>query len=190
VETADQETLSALRDFFTARNGDDLAAACMKMARDGVANPDPADAGDNYWEEVEFVYNKLFVGPMALLAPPYASCYLAPEPQLMAESTLKVRRLYEMAGLASPLEGLLPDDHLGVELDAALGLLTIVQRCNAEEPRALWRYFLNEHLGAWVPRFLDRARNAETGHPAVDLALDRLEAWLENQGKEQEGYHQ
>jgi TorA maturation chaperone TorD len=190
METADQERLSALRDFFMARNGDDLAAAYMTMAHGEVANLDPANAGDNYWQEAQFVFNRLFVGPMALQAPPYASYYLEPEPQLMGKTTLKVRRLYEMAGLVSPLHGRLPDDHLGVELDAALGLLTLAEHFDVEEPRALWRFFLHEHLASWVPRFLDQARNAETGHPAIDLALDRLEAWLEDQGKKQEGYDQ
>ena len=189
METENQTTLLALRNFFLARTEKDLAAACVTLANDKVTTADLADLADKYWEEAEFVFNRLFVGPMALQAPPYASYYLEPEPQLMGKTTLKIRRLYEMAGLVSPLQGSLPDDHLGVELDAALGLLTLAERFDVEEPRALWRYFLHEHLASWVPRFLDQARNAESGHPAIDLALDRLEAWMENQGKEQEGYH-
>ena len=66
-------------------------------------------------------------------------------------------------------------------------MLTMAERFQAEEPRALWRYFLQEHLAAWLPRFLDQARNAASRHPAVDLALDRLEQWLEDQGTKQEG---
>ena len=190
METVNQTTLLALRNFFLARTGKDLAAACVTLANDTVTTPDLADSADRYWEEAEFVFNRLFVGPMALQAPPYASYYLEPEPQLMGKTTLKVRRLYEMAGLVSPLQGRLPEDHLGVELDAALGLLALAERFDVEEPRALWRYFLHEHLASWVPRFLDQARNAETGHPAVDLALDWLEAWLEDQGTKQEGYDQ
>jgi putative dimethyl sulfoxide reductase chaperone len=190
METENQTTLSALRNFFLARTGKDLAAACATLANHKGTTPGPATFDSRYWEEAEFVYNRLFVGPMALQAPPYASYYLEPEPQLMGRSTLKVRRLYEMAGLVSSLQGFLPDDHLGVELDAALGLLTLAERFDAEEPRALWRYFLHEHLASWVPRFLDQARKAETGHPAVDLALDRLETWLKDQGTKEEGYDQ
>ena len=190
METVNQTTLLALRNFFLARTGKDLAAACATLADPKVTIPGPGDSDDRYWEEAEFVFNRLFVGPMALQAPPYASYYLEPEPQLMGQSTLKVRRLYEMAGLVSSLQGFLPDDHLGVELDAALGLLALAERFDVEEPSALWRYFLHEHLASWVPRFLDQARNAETGHPAVDLALDRLEAWLNDQGTKEEGYDQ
>ena len=190
METENQATLLALRNFFLARTGKDLAAACVTLANHKVTLQDLTEFDDSYWEEAEFVFNKLFVGPMALLAPPYASYYLEPEPQLMGKSTLKVRRLYEMAGLVSSVQDFLPDDHLGVELDAALGFLTLAERFDVEEPRALWRYFLHEHLESWVPRFLDLARSAETGHPAVDLALDRLETWLEDQGTKQEGYDQ
>lgn len=108
----------------------------------------------------------------------------------MGECTLKVRRLYEMTGLTSPLQGRIPDDHLGVELDAARLMLSMIAQFNMEEPRALWRFFLNEHLNTWVPQFLDRARKAESAHPAIDLALNNLEAWLNDQQRQPEGYVQ
>ena len=183
-------TLAGLRDFFLARTGKDLYAACAKLATDGGAEFVPGTLAAVDWDAAEFVFSKLFVGPQGLQAPPYASCYLEPEPQLMGNSTLGVRRLYEMAGLISPLQGHLPCDHLGVELDAALGMLTMAERSQADEPRALWRYFFNCHLKVWLPLFLDRARQADDGHPAVDLALNRLEAWLDEQEKGEEGYDQ
>lgn len=187
MTTEKHATLTALRNFFLARTGQELAAACAALADGTGMGPNLSDIEEMDWEEAEFVFNKLFVGPMALQAPPYASYYLEPEPQLFGKSTLQVRRLYEMAGLVSPLLGRLPDDHLGVELDAALGMLTMAERLQAEEPRALWQYFLQEHLALWLPHFLDQVRNAESGHPSVDLVLDRLEAWLEDQGTKQEG---
>ena len=190
MEMEKKAALVALRNFFLARTGQDLAEAYVALADGEEMSLDLPHMETINWEEAEFVFNRLFVGPMTLQAPPYASCYLEPEPQLMGASTLKVRRLYEMAGLVMPLQGRLPDDHLGVELDAALGFLTMAERFDVEEPRALWRYFLHEHLEAWVPLFLDRARRAKISHPAVELALDRLEAWLEDQGKEEEGYNQ
>lgn len=180
-------TLAALRDFFLARNGDDLAAALSELAKERSEKTGAGPAAVFDREAAEFVFNKLFVGPMALQAPPYASVYLEAEPQLMGQSTLNVRRIYEMAGMASPLEGRLPCDHLGVELDAALGLLKMADRSGAEEPRLLWEYFLNEHLKRWLPMFLDRAKGADAGHPAVDLALEALEAWLDEAGKKKEG---
>ncbi len=176
-------TLISLRDFFLAKDAAGLAAACAAMANGegpmpgaGV-NADPAD----YWEQAEFAFNRLFVGPMALEAPPYGSYYLEPEPQLMGKTTLQVRCVYEMAGLESPLQGHTPDDHLGVELDAALALKTMARETGREEPQALWRWFLHEHLAVWLPEFLDKARAAKTRHPAVDMALQRLGAWLDRE---------
>jgi len=188
MENENTATLAALRDFFLARTGADITAACARLAKDERRQTPAATMETMDGDSAEFVFNRLFVGPGALQAPPYASYYLEPEPQLMGPSTLRVRRLYEMAGLVSPLQGHLPCDHLGVELDAALGMQTMAERSGAEEPRALWHYFLNEHLKAWLPSFLDRAHRAEAGHPAVDLALERLEAWLGEQASGEEGY--
>jgi TorA maturation chaperone TorD len=186
MENEKNATLAGLRDFFLARTGEDLYAACVKLANDGGPAFFPGNLATVDWDAAEFAFNKLFVGPQGLQAPPYASYYLEPEPQLMGNSTLRVRRLYEMAGLISPLQGHLPCDHLGVELDAALGMLTMAQRSKADEPRALWRYFLNDHLKVWLPPFMDRTRQADDGHPAVDLALNRLQTWLDDQGKREE----
>jgi TorA maturation chaperone TorD len=190
MDTERTATLRALRDFFMARGGEDLAAAHSALSKGNGGGATGRETAAIDWEAAEFAFNKLFVGPMALQAPPYASCYLEPEPQLMGQSTLQVRRLYEMAGMTSPLEGRLPCDHLGVELDAALGILAMAGRSGADEPRALWEYFLNEHLKRWLPLFLDRARKADAGHPAVDLALETLEAWLDEAGNGREGYDQ
>lgn len=177
-------TPAALRDFFLAHSKSELAAAFTALTG-GTEDPQVID-----WAAAEFVFNKLFVGPMALQAPPYASYYLSSEPQLMGGCTLEVRRLYEMVGLTSPLLGRMPDDHLGVELDAAQMMLTMVAQVKMEEPSVLWDFFLNRHLGAWVPQFLARARSADAAHPVVDLALDRLEAWLNDQRRRSEGYRQ
>ncbi|GAB6147326.1 hypothetical protein JCM12294_47730 [Desulfocicer niacini] len=187
MDNAQNTTLKSLRNFFLARTGNELAKAGMALAGESTK---AVKMDDTDWEEAEFAFNRLFVGPKALEAPPYASYYLESEPQLMGKSTLQVRRLYEMAGLVSPLLGHLPDDHLGVELDAAVGLLDMVENQDAEEPRILWQYFLEEHLGTWLPQFLNQARSADTGHPVVDLALDRLEAWFNNRETKQEGYDQ
>lgn len=188
MDPAQKRPLVQLRNFFLARSGEDLAEACTALARGSQAEPDMAEMD---WDQAEFTFNRLFVGPMALQAPPYASAYLETEPRLMGQTTIQVRRIYDMAGLGSPLQGRLPDDHIGVELDAALGLSAMARELEAEEPRALWAYFLHEHLGAWIPRFIERARRAEAGHPAVDLALDHLEEWLHRQHiKQEEGMTQ
>lgn len=187
MDTVQHATLAGLRDFFLSQTGDDLTAACALFNTDKETARRLEDVD---WEQAEFAFNKLFVGPMALQAPPYASYYLEPEPQLMGESTLKIRRLYSLAGLFSPLQGQLPEDHLGVELDAALGFRTLAGCLDETEPQALWQYFFHDHLKIWLPKFLNQARNADTGHPVVDLALDRLETWFNDQEDEQEGIDQ
>lgn len=188
MENQNNSTIAALRDFFLARTSKDLCAACTKLANANGLLAGTMKSMD--WDAAEFVFNKLFVGPKSLQVPPYASYYLEPEPQLMGASTLQVRRLYEMAGLISPLQGQIPCDHLGVELDAAMGMISMANHSKADEPRALWRYFLNYHLKVWLPLFLEQTRQADDGHPAVDLALSRLELWLNEQGKEEEGHEQ
>lgn len=170
-----RRTLARLRDFFLARSGRELASAWSAMAEE-LPGQRP---GNTNGDDLEFAFNRLFVGPMALEAPPYASIYLSSEPRLMDDTTLKVRRIYEMAGLISPLQGQLPDDHIGVELDAALTLSALAEDVDAQEPRALWHYFLYDHLQRWLPGFIDKTRRAQAGHPAVDLALDHLETWLD-----------
>jgi putative dimethyl sulfoxide reductase chaperone len=188
MENQNNATIMALRDFFLARSSKDLCAACTKLAN---ASGLPAGTMASMdWDAAEFAFNKLFVGPKSLQAPPYASYYLEPEPQLMGQSTLKVRRLFEMAGLISPLQGHLPCDHLGIELDAALGMMAMAKDSKADEPQALWHYFLNYHLKAWLPLFLEQALQADDRHPAIDLALNRLDRWLNEQEKREEGYDQ
>lgn len=173
MDPTQQTRLTGLRDFFLARSGHDLARACRTLDADRTVLANPMD-----WEAAEFAFNRLFVGPMAPEAPPYASCYLEDEPRLMGETTLTVRRIYEMAGLSSPFQGSLPDDHLGLELDAALGLSGVAADPGMEAPRALWNYFFKTHVRVWLPLFLEKARNADAKHPALDLALDELAAWL------------
>ncbi|MEW5723943.1 MAG: molecular chaperone TorD family protein [Thermodesulfobacteriota bacterium] len=164
-----------MRDFFLSRDAADLAAAYKTLAGLGPA-PDPGD-----WEAVEFAFNRLFVGPMKLAAPPYASVYLDPEPRVMGESTLQARRVYQALGLESPWEGRLPDDHISLELDACLHFQAALAKAPAEELSALWRYFILEHLGTWVPRFVDRVREAPLVPAPIVFVIDQLVAWLDQE---------
>ncbi len=67
-----------LRDFFFSVHGREMAAAVSQLEKVSFPAPEVTD-----WEAVEYDFNRLFVGPMALEAPPYASFYLDPEPLLM-----------------------------------------------------------------------------------------------------------
>lgn len=166
--------LKGLRDFFSARNAAELEVAYAYLA-DWVSQPAPAVTD---WQVVEFAFNRLFVGPRTPLAPPFASIYLEPEPQLMGQSTRQVRQIYELAGLQSPLKNIIPEDHLSFELDAYRQLSIALVGVPSAELTALRRYFLNRHLRRWLPQFISRVRSAEATPQAIHFVIDCLEALL------------
>ena len=100
--TGEQGLLIGLRDFFMAENEDQLrlayVAATGALAPGAIPAPEAANVD---WEETLFGFNRLFVGPMALQAPPYSSVWLSPEPYLMGKSALDARHVYHMLGLES-----------------------------------------------------------------------------------------
>ena len=62
------------------------------------------------WQAEEYAFNRLFVGPQAVPAPPYASVYLEAEPRLMGNAATDMREILQALGLAAP-EGQ-PDDFI------------------------------------------------------------------------------
>jgi len=174
--------LPALRDFFMALDEAELAAAygevCRAELQRGGRLPLPEKQD---WEQTLFGFNRLFVGPMALLAPPYASVWLEPEPYLMGASTLETRHVYQVLGLESPLPGKLPDDHLSLELDVLAAMQAAQERADAPLLRALRRHFLESHVLRWMPRFCARILELEQTPPAVSSVASALRSWLERQ---------
>lgn len=166
--------LKGLRDFFAARDAAELEAAYAYLS-DWVSPPLPPVTD---WRQVGFAFNRLFVGPRPPLAPPFASIYLEAEPQLMGQSTLQVRQLYQLIGLSSPWQGHIPEDHLSFELDAYRQMSAALAEVPSSELAALRDYFLTSHLILWLPQFLARARAAEAVPPAILVMLSQLETWL------------
>lgn len=167
----------AARNFFIAQNAAELRAAVTELPS-ALRNDRLQDAD---WEQTEFAFNRLFVGPMALEAPPYASVYLEDEPQVMGKTTMLVRSVYEMIGLVSPWKNTLPDDHISLELDAALALHRVLLaatpsvRGQLEELRG---FFLREHVQVWVPRFCARIEAAPSATPVLLCMAAALRQWL------------
>ena len=60
--------------------------------------------------EAEYAFNRLFVGPGPVPAPPYASVYLDAEPLLMGQAAVSMRELIWSLGLAVREEDNLPED--------------------------------------------------------------------------------
>jgi putative dimethyl sulfoxide reductase chaperone len=115
---------------------------------------------DEGFEELAIDHARLFVGPFALLAPPYGSVYLEGERRLMGDSTLAVGECYQEAGLevAAGFNG--TPDHIAVELEfmhflvvKELDALSAEQLDRAQNFRQKQRAFLKRHLAAWVPDF-------------------------------------
>lgn len=176
----DARLLPALRDFFMACDEAELAAAydavCAAESLRGVRLP-PSDSQD--WEQTIFGFNRLFVGPMALLAPPFASVWLEPEPYLMGASTLDARHVYQALGLESPVPGKLPDDHVSLELDALAAVHAALDETHAPLLRALQRHFLESHVLQWMPQFCARILELEQTPAAISSVAASLFSWLE-----------
>ncbi len=186
---ADNETLAALRDFFAATGAADLRDAATRIA---AATGFPLPAGTD-WTAAEYLFNRLFVGPAAVPAPPYASAYGDDESLLMGKPAQDARQAYRSMGLAVPRQGTTPDDHLAFELDAVLALRTLAgasSSCPAEPHAA----FITDHMACWLPRFIQAVRanlpsGAAGGVPGspertacpVTLAVDTLAAWLDEE---------
>ncbi|WP_316896362.1 molecular chaperone TorD family protein [Pseudodesulfovibrio indicus] len=164
------EQAPALRDFFASVDAKDLREAADRIStRFGL----PMDR-ETDWVEVEYDFNRLFVGPAAVPAPPYASAY-QPEPTLMGEPALEVREAYRALGLEVPDRNATPDDHLAYELDAVAALGGAEGDPTASQ---VLNWFINDHMHGWIPRFAAAVREQPSVSGPVRMAVDALTAWL------------
>jgi TorA maturation chaperone TorD len=167
----------ALRDFFASRDAEDLKRASAAVSEHfHLAVADGTD-----WTSAEYDFNRLFVGPMAVSAPPYASAYQT-EPALMGEPTLAVRDAYRALGLMVPDQGRIPDDHLAFELDLAAAMPGPDEEGNGDRDGlmcAVRNWLLSEHLPGWVPAFIEAVRAQPDVSAPVRMAVDALDNWIE-----------
>ena len=96
--------------------GRDLKAVCPPAA-EAAERMEAALLAHEGIEELTIDHARLFVGPFALLAPPYGSVYLEGERRLMGDSTLAVGECYREVGLevAAGFNG--TPDHIAAELE-------------------------------------------------------------------------
>jgi TorA maturation chaperone TorD len=116
-------------------------------------------AGESF-EELAVDHARLFVGPFALLAPPYGSVYLDGERRLMGASTLAAGACYQEVGLEVAPDFNGTPDHIAVELEFVhflvvkeLDAMAGGNLDRAQNFRQKQRAFLERHLAAWVPDF-------------------------------------
>ncbi len=90
---------------------DDGTAAGLALLNAFCAGWDAAGLGALEWD-----FNRLFVGPGEMLAPPWESVHRSKTKLTFQEPTLQVRELYRRFGVEAPAVHREPDDHLGLEL--------------------------------------------------------------------------
>lgn len=135
-----------------SRGRDLLAAGCQE----------PAVA-------LEAEYQRLFVGPGHLPAPPWESVYRTEERLVFDWPTLAVRASYKEMGLAAA-NTKEPDDQIGLEL---LFMATLADReADGDDPAAnAQAAFLRDHLLLWAPAFCTDLANSSTCDLYKGLAL-------------------
>lgn len=172
--TTSTKIIQQLSRFFFASNATEMMRSYGELAM-----LFPAPAVDD-WSAVEFSFNRLFVGPRALLAPPYASVYLdGDDTRLMSESTMKVRHLYEMVGLVSPWLNKIPDDHIALELDALWQIESALENTDVHLLEDV-REYLIAHMQDWTPKFSERIRSVQDVHPALFFITVVLNSAISN----------
>ena len=121
-------------------------------------------------EPLKVDFAKLFVGPYQLSAAPYGSVYLEGERKMMGNSTLDVRERYRDAGLDTAKDFKDAPDHITAELEFMYYLIfkefeavSSLDMQTATDYIQKQKSFLEDHLMAWVPKFVANIiENAET----------------------------
>jgi TorA maturation chaperone TorD len=118
-----------------------------------------ADSGFQVSEKDIFEFNRLFIGPGKLPAPPYEGAYRNQNGLIMQQETLDVRRYYERAGLAVKQKNCIPDDKLELELEFVCYLLSQAGKRNRlrrgeynSSFLGMYRDFYVVHLSTWVEK--------------------------------------
>jgi len=105
-------------------------------------------------------YQRLFIGPGPLAAPPWESYYRSKDQLLFEEWMYQVREQYHRYGLKYVKENNEPDDHLLLELEFMSFLANLnMQESNHERILELISSqisFLEKHLTIWIPFFCER----------------------------------
>ncbi|HBT2859874.1 TPA: Tat proofreading chaperone DmsD [Klebsiella aerogenes] len=126
-------------------------------------------------EALPQAWQRLFIGPWALPAPPWGSVWLDKESVLFGDSTLALREWMRTSGIALDLERNEPEDHFGTLLLLAAWL------CETNQDE-LFAQLLAWHLLPWSGRFLSVFME-NAGHPFYRalglLAQSTLASWQE-----------
>ncbi|MGG3564546.1 molecular chaperone TorD family protein [Neobacillus rhizosphaerae] len=115
---------------------------------------------NDYLKKEREEYQRLFLGPGPLAAPPWESYYRSKEQLLFEEWTYQVREQYHQFGLKYVRENNEPDDHLLLELEFMINLIDLcLLESNPDrfiELISCQQHFLENHLTVWIPYFCKR----------------------------------
>jgi TorA maturation chaperone TorD len=149
--------------------GDSCADAAKKLTVAGQ---------EGTLQDLAIAYAKLFVGPFALQAPPYGSCYLEPGGRVMGLSTMEVRKIYRAHGLALDSEFHDLPDHIAVELEFMHFLVCREDAGDASVAKQAQRHFMDGFLWPFAKAFCVRLKEAEASGPFYRSLAECLESYL------------
>jgi len=120
-------------------------------------------------------YQRLFVGPGPVAAPPWESYYRSNERLLFEEWNFQVRDFYHQFGIQNVKEKNEPDDHLLLELEFMTYLSDLCLE-EKEDERILYFLskqieFLEKHLTIWSPHFCERVIENTTSSLYLGAAM-------------------
>ena len=170
------QILEAFRDFFHYGRKEHMRQAYSKISALSNTSSDPQNID---WDLEEFTFNRLFIGPMAPLAPAVASVYLDPEGLIQGNVTAEIRTFYESIGLRIDEVGSEPEDSLSYELDACRHLYLLASK--VPEATEVYEAFIHEHIALWVPEFSNRAIEHCQESVAVKDVLMLFSEWVDNE---------
>lgn len=142
--------------------------------------------------EMKAEYNRLFVGPGHVLAPPYESIYKTRNKDnekgvVMGDSTVAVKHFYRRAGLGLSNDFTDLPDHITLELHFMGHLCNLeFERAHEESEasegdqsvRKMQVDFLKTHLATWISDFSQAVSNA-TYFPFYIGVVGLAERWIE-----------
>ena len=119
---------------------DDLAASAVLLK---------AICGDpgSFEQSLSKDYQKLFVGPFSLAAPPWGSVYLDYESVICGCSTLALQEWMRANGLVISRDHNEPEDHVGL-------MFMLLSWLAVNRPELISEY-MEAHFCTWVPHFCD-----------------------------------
>lgn len=162
----------SLRDIFLSHDSGSLAEAFVQLQTQYSISE----------MELETQFNRYFIGPDTPIAPPYASIYLDEEDALMTQTTMKIRDLYSIMGFKNTLKDKVPEDFLGLELDAYYQLLFIEIEKDIPYLKELRMYFLCEHINTWIFKFIEQvSQHKKESSTAVNCIIEELKHFFQNE---------